>query len=148
MILMHPGLGKPLTRAASDARQFAPAMIFDFRGFVPVDFVFVGGSIAESVSFSSSYATFNHISYNYSISNEKFLVVLQGPESAFCRACTSYELQHICIKVLLFGQHFTDHIVETVSTPIRDVVSKCGTNNIIYVLNTFVIRFLTSVLKH
>ncbi|XP_048444144.1 LOW QUALITY PROTEIN: UPF0587 protein CG4646-like [Pyrus x bretschneideri] len=48
MILMHPGLGKPLTQAASDARQFAPMMIFYFRGFVPVDFVFVGGWRAES----------------------------------------------------------------------------------------------------
>ncbi|KAB2627766.1 hypothetical protein D8674_032561 [Pyrus ussuriensis x Pyrus communis] len=61
MILMHPGLGKPLTQAASDARQFAPMMIFYFRGFVPVDFVFVGGWRAESVSFSSSDATFNRI---------------------------------------------------------------------------------------
>ncbi|CAN6721824.1 unnamed protein product [Malus baccata var. baccata] len=50
MILMHPGLGMPLTQAASDARQFAPVMIFDFRGFVPVDSVIVGGWRAESLS--------------------------------------------------------------------------------------------------
>lgn len=69
MIMMHPGRGKPLTQETSEARQFAPLMIFECRGYEPVDFVFGGGWKAKSVSFSSSHATFNHIAYRMNISH-------------------------------------------------------------------------------
>ncbi|KAM1289240.1 hypothetical protein ACFX2H_016471 [Malus domestica] len=51
MIMMHPGRGKPLTQETSEARQFAPLMMFECRGYEPVDYVFGGGWKAKSRSF-------------------------------------------------------------------------------------------------
>ncbi|KAM1834425.1 hypothetical protein ACFX13_016894 [Malus domestica] len=50
MIMMHPGRGKPLTQETSEARQFAPLMMFECRGYEPVDYVFGGGWKAKSKS--------------------------------------------------------------------------------------------------
>lgn len=108
MILMHTGLGMPLTQAASDARQFAPVMIFDFRGFVPVDFVFVGGWRAESVSFSSSHATFNRITIAYRM--KKFSLYFRGRKVPSVGPVPPMNFSTHVKKVLIFGQHSTDHI--------------------------------------
>lgn len=43
--------GRPLSLADSKAREFAPLMLFDCRGYEPLDFVYGRGWKAESVSF-------------------------------------------------------------------------------------------------
>lgn len=48
---MIPGRGKPLTQEAAQSGGFSPLMLFDCRGYEPVDFVFGVGWKVESVSF-------------------------------------------------------------------------------------------------
>lgn len=50
---MIPGRGKPLTQEAAQSGGFSPLMLFDCRGYEPVDFVFGVGWKVESVSFYS-----------------------------------------------------------------------------------------------
>lgn len=52
-MLMIPGKGKPLTQETSEAGNYAPVMLFDFRGYEPEGFVFRGEWKAESVSLCS-----------------------------------------------------------------------------------------------
>lgn len=47
---MIPGKGQPLTNEISETGYYAPLMIFDCRGFEPLDFAFSSGWKAESVS--------------------------------------------------------------------------------------------------
>lgn len=49
---MIPGRGRPLTQMLSEAGKFAPLMVFECRGYEPVDYVFGGGWKVQSVSFS------------------------------------------------------------------------------------------------
>ncbi|XP_051129323.1 uncharacterized protein LOC127250207 [Andrographis paniculata] len=48
-ITMITGHGRPLTYEDSEAAKFAPLMLFDCRGFEPVDFSFGSGWKAESI---------------------------------------------------------------------------------------------------
>ncbi|XP_004251192.2 uncharacterized protein [Solanum lycopersicum] len=48
-ITMISGLGRPLTHADSAAGKSAPLMLFDCRGFEPLDYVFRGEWEAESL---------------------------------------------------------------------------------------------------
>jgi hypothetical protein len=48
---MIPGRGKPLTQEVSQSGKHTPLMLFDCRGYEPVEYVFDGGWKAESVSF-------------------------------------------------------------------------------------------------
>lgn len=47
---MITGRGRPLTQADAETGTYAPLMLFDCRGYEPVDFVFAVGWKAESVS--------------------------------------------------------------------------------------------------
>lgn len=62
---MMPGHGKPLTQQMCEERKFSPLMMFECRGYEPVDYVFAGGWKVESVSFSSSHTTFQLCSILY-----------------------------------------------------------------------------------
>ncbi|KAF7817404.1 UPF0587 protein [Senna tora] len=48
-VTMIPGRGKPLTQESSQSGKYAPLMLFDCRGYEPVDFVFGGGWKVESL---------------------------------------------------------------------------------------------------
>lgn len=48
---MLPGQGRPLTLEAGQSAEYSTLMLFDCRGYDPVDFVFTGGWKAVSVSF-------------------------------------------------------------------------------------------------
>ncbi|CAI9755696.1 unnamed protein product [Fraxinus pennsylvanica] len=48
-VTMITGRGSPLTQDHAEAGKYAPLMLFDFRGFEPVDFVFGSGWKAESI---------------------------------------------------------------------------------------------------
>lgn len=50
---MVPGHGRPLTPGQSQSGATAGLMVFDCRGFEPVEFSFGDGWKAESVSISS-----------------------------------------------------------------------------------------------
>lgn len=47
---MIPGKGRPLTQEDSEAGEHAPLMVFDCRGYEPIDFGFGGFWKAEAVS--------------------------------------------------------------------------------------------------
>lgn len=47
---MITGRGRPLTPELSQAGKYSPLMVFDCRGYEPLDFVFGNGWKAESVS--------------------------------------------------------------------------------------------------
>jgi len=49
-VTMIEGKGKPLTQEISESGKYAPLMLFDCRGYEPVDFVFGDGWKVESVS--------------------------------------------------------------------------------------------------
>ncbi|KAL2317890.1 hypothetical protein Fmac_031766 [Flemingia macrophylla] len=48
-VTMIQGRGKPLTQEITEAGKFAPLMLFDCRGYEPVDFVFGVGWKVESL---------------------------------------------------------------------------------------------------
>ncbi|KAI3700329.1 hypothetical protein L2E82_44955 [Cichorium intybus] len=48
-VTMIPGRGSPLTFEFSEGGKHAPLMVFDYRGFEPLDFAFSSGWKAESV---------------------------------------------------------------------------------------------------
>ncbi|KAI3710998.1 hypothetical protein L2E82_40799 [Cichorium intybus] len=48
-ITMIPGRGSPLTFEFSERGKHAPLMVFDYRGFEPLDFAFSSGWKAESI---------------------------------------------------------------------------------------------------
>ncbi|EPS57797.1 hypothetical protein M569_17021, partial [Genlisea aurea] len=48
-LLMIKGKGQPLTQEHAETGKFAPLMLFDCRGFEPLDFLFAGGWEAESI---------------------------------------------------------------------------------------------------
>ncbi|XP_028796071.1 CXXC motif containing zinc binding protein [Neltuma alba] len=48
-VTMIPGRGKPLTQEMSESGNYAPLMLFDCRGYEPVDFIFSGGWKVESL---------------------------------------------------------------------------------------------------
>jgi hypothetical protein len=48
---MIPGRGKPLTNETSESGKFSPLMLFDCRGYEPIDFIFSTGWKVESVSY-------------------------------------------------------------------------------------------------
>lgn len=50
-VTMIPGRGKALTQEASESGTYSPVMLFDCRGYEPVDFIFGDGWKVESVSF-------------------------------------------------------------------------------------------------
>lgn len=47
---MATGRGRPLTQEQAESGTYAPLMLFDCRGYEPLDFVFGTGWKAESVS--------------------------------------------------------------------------------------------------
>lgn len=47
---MIPGRGLPLTQETSESGKSSPLMLFDCRGYEPVDFIFGPGWKVESVS--------------------------------------------------------------------------------------------------
>ncbi|KAM0938257.1 putative CXXC motif containing zinc binding protein [Dioscorea sansibarensis] len=49
-IQMVPKYGEPLTLDASQKEAFAKLMVFECRGFEPIDFIFGDGWVAESTS--------------------------------------------------------------------------------------------------
>ncbi|TKY57947.1 Transcription elongation factor SPT6 [Spatholobus suberectus] len=48
-VTMVQGRGKPLTQEISESGKYAPLMLFDCRGYEPVDFVFGNGWKVESL---------------------------------------------------------------------------------------------------
>ncbi|KAI3468153.1 hypothetical protein Pfo_024816 [Paulownia fortunei] len=56
-VSMIPGRGRPFTQAQAESGNYAPLMLFDCRGYEPVDFVFGNGWKAESIEGT----TFNDI---------------------------------------------------------------------------------------
>jgi hypothetical protein len=56
-ITMIPGQGTPLTIEQSQKGEKACLMVFDCRGYEPVEFSFSDGWMAESVSVSWSFIT-------------------------------------------------------------------------------------------
>ncbi|KAL2544962.1 hypothetical protein Fot_14195 [Forsythia ovata] len=48
-VTMITARGSPLTQEHAEAGRYAPLMMFDFRGFEPVDFAFGSGWKAESI---------------------------------------------------------------------------------------------------
>ncbi|OWM63448.1 CXXC motif containing zinc binding protein [Punica granatum] len=48
-VTMVPGRGRPLTHEDSETGKYAPLMLFDCRGYEPVDFAFRGLWKAESL---------------------------------------------------------------------------------------------------
>ncbi|KAE8099987.1 hypothetical protein FH972_017926 [Carpinus fangiana] len=48
-ITMIPGRGKPLTQEVSQSGKHTPLMLFDCRGYEPVEYVFGSGWKAESI---------------------------------------------------------------------------------------------------
>lgn len=48
-VTMIPGRGSPLTNDSSETGKYAPLMVFDCRGFEPMDFAFSSGWKAESM---------------------------------------------------------------------------------------------------
>ncbi|ONI33300.1 hypothetical protein PRUPE_1G415500 [Prunus persica] len=48
-LTMMPGHGKPLTQQMCEERKFSPLMMFECRGYEPVDYVFASGWKVESV---------------------------------------------------------------------------------------------------
>ncbi|XP_057720803.1 uncharacterized protein LOC130935206 isoform X3 [Arachis stenosperma] len=48
-VAMIEGRGQPLTHSQSQSGKYAPLMLFDCRGYEPVDFVFADGWKAESL---------------------------------------------------------------------------------------------------
>ncbi|XP_017429094.1 uncharacterized protein LOC108337144 isoform X2 [Vigna angularis] len=48
-VTMIEGKGKPLTQEISESGKYAPLMLFDCRGYEPVDFVFGDGWKVESL---------------------------------------------------------------------------------------------------
>ncbi|KAK4853176.1 hypothetical protein QYF36_004926 [Acer negundo] len=49
-VTMIKGRGKPLTKEASESGKYCPVMLFDCRGFEPVDFIFGDGWKVESIA--------------------------------------------------------------------------------------------------
>lgn len=49
-VTMIPGRGKPLTQEAAQSGGFSPLMLFNCRGYEPVDFVFGVGWKVESLA--------------------------------------------------------------------------------------------------
>ncbi|XP_062022221.1 uncharacterized protein LOC133738659 [Rosa rugosa] len=49
-VTMMPGRGRPLTEELSEAGKFAPLMVFECRGYEPVDYVFGGGWKVQSLA--------------------------------------------------------------------------------------------------
>ncbi|XP_020960935.1 UPF0587 protein C1orf123 homolog isoform X2 [Arachis ipaensis] len=48
-VAMIEGRGQPLTHSQSQSGKYAPLMLFDCRGYEPVDFLFADGWTAESL---------------------------------------------------------------------------------------------------
>ncbi|XP_022132352.1 UPF0587 protein C1orf123 [Momordica charantia] len=48
-VTMIPGRGKPLTQETSESGKSSPLMLFDCRGYEPLDFIFGPGWKAESI---------------------------------------------------------------------------------------------------
>ncbi|XP_058224844.1 uncharacterized protein LOC131333996 [Rhododendron vialii] len=48
-VLMVTGRGRPLTQALSQSGQYAPLMLFDCRGYEPMEFAFGSGWKVESI---------------------------------------------------------------------------------------------------
>ncbi|CAJ2675271.1 hypothetical protein P8452_00418 [Trifolium repens] len=48
-VTMIPGRGKPLTNETSESGKFSPLMLFDCRGYEPIDFIFSTGWKVESL---------------------------------------------------------------------------------------------------
>ncbi|KAK3213047.1 hypothetical protein Dsin_017753 [Dipteronia sinensis] len=49
-VTMIKGRGNPLTQEASESGKYCPVMLFDCRGFEPVDFIFGDGWKVESIA--------------------------------------------------------------------------------------------------
>ncbi|KAJ4708151.1 hypothetical protein OWV82_018145 [Melia azedarach] len=49
-VTMIPGRGKALTQEASESGTYSPVMLFDCRGYEPVDFIFGDGWKVESIA--------------------------------------------------------------------------------------------------
>lgn len=75
---MVPGRGRPLTQELSEAGKSTPIMVFECRGYEPVDYVFGGGWKARSVCF---YFLTMHFLLCMSIAGgifEHFILLLHG----------------------------------------------------------------------
>ncbi|XP_031250287.1 CXXC motif containing zinc binding protein-like [Pistacia vera] len=49
-VTMISGRGKPLTQEDSESGKYCPMMLFDCRGYEPVDYIFGGGWKVESIA--------------------------------------------------------------------------------------------------
>ena len=71
---MIPGQGMPLTIEQSQKGEKTCLMVFDCRGYEPVEFSFGAGWKAESVSIFFSPGTFFNVQTNLLISNEQLIL--------------------------------------------------------------------------
>ena len=67
---MIPGWGHPYTTEDNESQKFSPLMLFDCRGFEPVDFYFKDGWVAESTS-EMRYKEINFLDGNFVEYDEK-----------------------------------------------------------------------------
>lgn len=72
---MIPGRGKPLTQEVSESGKHSPLMLFDCRGYEPIEYVFSGDWKAESVSLSLSPTPFSlHFFHSFLIEQDKLRI--------------------------------------------------------------------------
>uniref|UniRef100_A0A0D6R8U4 CXXC motif containing zinc binding protein n=1 Tax=Araucaria cunninghamii TaxID=56994 RepID=A0A0D6R8U4_ARACU len=69
-VLMIRGRGRPYTVEDSETQVFGPLMLFDIRGFEPVDFVFKDGWSAESIT-GTKYDNINFLEGDFVEYDEK-----------------------------------------------------------------------------
>ncbi|KAJ0089670.1 hypothetical protein Patl1_12988 [Pistacia atlantica] len=72
-VTMISGRGKPLTQEDSESGKYCPMMLFDCRGYEPVDYIFGGGWKVESVGF-------HFLSFHFVIQHEALYIFLSRIE--------------------------------------------------------------------
>lgn len=96
-VTMISGRGKPLTQEDSESGKYSPMMLFDCRGYEPVDFIFGDGWKVESVSFQS-------LSFHFVIQHEALYIFL----SRIICGCKGYGAIQVPVYLSLTMQLYLD----------------------------------------
>ncbi|PNX79542.1 hypothetical protein L195_g035528 [Trifolium pratense] len=78
---MIPGRGKPLTNETSESGKFSPLMLFDCRGYEPIDFIFSTGWKVESLDVTYMFSVVPILSEKLTyrtLQSSKFSTLLEG----------------------------------------------------------------------
>ncbi|KAJ4836970.1 hypothetical protein Tsubulata_025280 [Turnera subulata] len=83
-VTMIPGKGRPLTSELAEEGKYAPVMLFDCRGYEPVDYIFGSGWSAESAA-GTKYEGIDLSGEDFSEYDEKgeCPVMISNPRSKF-----------------------------------------------------------------